>query len=42
MKCSQVVSLAGAVAAAGIVYLALLKAAKVEELSILKDLVKRS
>ena len=37
----QVVSLAGAVASAGIVYLILLKAAKFEELSILKDLVKR-
>ena len=42
IKCSQVVSLAGAVAAAGIVYLAELKTAKFEELSILKDLVKRS
>ena len=36
-----VVSLAGAVVAAGIVYLALLMAARFEELSILKDLVKR-
>ena len=41
IKCSQVVSLGGAVIAAGIIYLALLKIAKFEELSILKDLVKR-
>ncbi|MBQ2084381.1 MAG: polysaccharide biosynthesis C-terminal domain-containing protein, partial [Firmicutes bacterium] len=37
----QLVSLAGAVASAGIAYLILLKAAKFEELNILKDLVKR-
>ena len=42
IKCSQTVSLLGAVAAAGIVYLILLKAAKFEELEILKDLIKRS
>ena len=41
IKCSQALSLLGAVAAAGIIYLVLLKAAKFEELSILKDLVKR-
>ena len=41
IKCSQVVSLGGAVLTAGIIYLALLKTAKFEELSILKDLVKR-
>ena len=41
IKCSQVVSLGGAVIAAGIVYLVLLKTAKFEELSILKDLVRR-
>lgn len=41
IRSPQVVSLAGAVASAGIVYLILLKAAKFEELSILKDLVKR-
>ena len=40
IKNPQVVCLAGAVASAGIVYLVLLKAAKFEELSILKDLVK--
>ena len=38
----QLVCLAGAVAAAGIAYLALLKAAGFEELGILKDLVKRA
>ena len=41
IKCSQVLSLAGAVVSAGIVYLALLKVLKFEELGILKDLVKR-
>ena len=41
IKCSQIVCLAGAVAAAGIAYLAMLKAAKFEELNLLKDLVKR-
>ncbi len=38
----QLICLAGAVAAAGIAYLLLLKAAAFEELSILKDLTKRS
>ena len=41
IKCSQALSLLGAIAAAGISYLVLLKVAKFEELGILKDLVKR-
>ena len=41
IKCSQAISLIGAVVTAGICYLILLKVAKFEELSILKDLVKR-
>ena len=41
IKCSQAFSLLGAIVAAGLSYLVLLRAAKFDELNILKDLVKR-
>ena len=41
IKCSLLITLAGTVAAAGIAYLVLLKAAKFEEISLIRDLFRR-